>query len=86
MNTISVPLLDNLIEKAQLDPDSPQAFEGWFDKWEWLFGHPYPFQTMDHSIHKSVFNRFPIESCCLYSLRLVPEAILFMHIKDKSNR
>lgn len=39
----------------QLDPDSPRAFEEWFDKREWQFGHPWEVCRGGNSTHISLY-------------------------------
>lgn len=40
---------------TQLNPDSPQAFEEWFDKREWQFGHPWEVCRGGNSTHISLY-------------------------------
>lgn len=40
---------------TQLDPDSPEAFEEWFDKREWQFGHPWEVCRGGNSTHISLY-------------------------------
>jgi hypothetical protein len=41
--------------KMGLDPDSPEAFEEWFDKREWQFGHPWEVCRGGNSTHISLY-------------------------------
>lgn len=40
---------------TQLDPDSPEVFEEWFDKREWQFGHPWEVCRGGNSTHISLY-------------------------------
>lgn len=40
---------------AQLNPDSPEAFEEWFDRREWQFGHPWEVCRGGNSTHISLY-------------------------------
>lgn len=40
---------------TKLIPDSPQAFEEWFDKREWQFGHPWEVCRGGNSTHISLY-------------------------------
>ncbi|NDV47456.1 hypothetical protein D0T49_10400 [Paludibacter sp. 221] len=40
---------------TQLNPDSPQAFEEWFNKREWQFGHPWEVCRGGNSTHISLY-------------------------------
>lgn len=40
---------------AELNPDSPQEFEDWFDKREWQFGHPWEVCRGGNSTHISLY-------------------------------
>jgi len=42
-------------ELTKLNPDSPQAFEEWFDKREWQIGHPWEVCRGGNSTHISLY-------------------------------